>query len=453
MTHATLARAAAAALVLLCSAPMASAQASLPPSVSLPFGNVLGTAELAVMIRNLNNEMNRAIERLRAEQAEGDRQLQGQLIGLQEENRRLRAELARDNQELRQDLRVELARQKQELQGSLAAQEAQFRRVDGKLATDLDQLSRSVAELSGYQSGLASDIRVGKDGLSKFQIDSEQLNGRLNALQSQLGNLRETTTRMESASAGLGKKDQELNASLVALTSAQGSLRDELGKRLDNMDGELTKSASERAKAASDLAKSASDLAKSASDLADMRKAVAELRATVAVLEAGLKGAERSANDVKEVSSKIDELKRRIEPVETTIDGRVFEALPAEVAAYKAAVAKVQRADYAAARVDLQQFLASVPNTGFRGSALYWLGQAQYASSQCREAQASFGEMVKFAPDHPLASDAMLAIANCQLELKEPRANVRRSLDNLIKLHPPSKAAAEAKDLLARLPR
>ena len=452
MTHATLARAAAAALVLLCSAPMASAQATLPPSVSLPFGNVLGTAELAVMIRNLNNEMNRAVERLRAEQAEGDRQLRDQLIGLQDENRRLRAELARDSQELRQDLLV-LARQKQELQGSLTAQEAQFRRVVDKLDADLAQLRRSFDQLSGDQSVLASDIRLGKDGLSKSQIDSEQLNGRLNALQSQLGNLRETTTRMESASAGLGKKDQELNASLEALTSAQGSLRDELGKRLDTMAGELTKAARERDKLVSDLAMSAGDLAKSASDLADMRKAVAELRATVAVLEAGLKGAERSANDVKEVSSKIDELKRRIEPVETTIDGRVFEALPAEVAAYKAAVAKVQRADYAAARVDLQQFLASVPNAGFRGSALYWLGQAQYASSQCREAQASFGEMVKFAPDHPFASDAMLAIANCQLELKEPRANVRRSLDNLIKLHPKSKAAAEAKDLLARLPR
>lgn len=439
MTHATLARAAAAALVLLCSAPMASAQATLPPSVSLPFGNVLGTAELAVMIRNLNNEMNRAIERLRAEQAEGDRQLREQLIGLQEENRRLRAELDRDNQALRQDLRVELVRQKQDLQGSLATQEAQFRRVVDKLDADLAQLRRSVDQLSGDQSALASDIRLGKDGLSKSQIDSEQLNGRLNALQSQLGNLRETTTRMESASAGLGKKDQELNASLEALTSAQGTLREELGKRLDNMAGELTKAASERAM--------------SAGELTEIRKAVGELRATVAVLDEGLKGAERSANDVKEVSSKIDELKRRIEPVETTIDGRVFEALPAEVAAYKAAVAKVQRADYAAARVDLQQFLATVPNAGFRGSALYWLGQAQYASSQCREAQASFGEMVKFAPDHPLASDAMLAIANCQLELKEPRANVRRSLDNLIKLHPKSKAAAEAKDLLARLPR
>ena len=446
MTHATLARAAAAALVLLCSAPMASAQASLPPSVSLPFGNVLGTAELAVMIRNLNNEMNRAIERLRAEQAEGDRQLQGQLIGLQEENRRLRAELARDNQELRQDLRVELARQKQELQGSLAAQEAQFRRVVDKLDADLGQLRTSVDRLSGDQSVLARDISLGKDGLSKFQVDSEQLNGRLNALQSQLGNLRETTTRMESASAGLGKKDQELNASLEALTRAQTSLRDELGKRLENMAGELTKAASERDKLVSDLAMSAGERV-------NVGKAVDGLRDRVTVLEAGLEGAKRSANDVKEVSSKIDELKRRIEPVETTIDGRVFEALPAEVAAYNAAVAKVQRADYGAARVDLQQFLATVPNAGFRGSALYWLGQAQYASSQCREAQASFGEMVKFAPDHPLAPDAMLAIANCQLELKEPRANVRRSLDNLIKLHPKSKAAAEAKDLLARLPR
>ena len=440
MRQSTLARAAAAALVLMCSAPIVSAQGSpLPPSVSLPFGNMLGTAELAVMIRNLNNEMNRAIERLRAEQAEGDKRLQNQLVELQEDNRRLRAELARDKQELlgelarqRQELLGGLDRQKQELLGSMANQEAQFKRVIDKLDADLVQLRRVFDQLSGEQSALASDIRLGKDGLAKFQIDGEQLSARLNALQSQLGNLRETTTRIEAASARLVNKDQELGSSLATVTAAQNSLRDEL---------------------TSQLAKSANELAKSASELEAMGKAVAELRATVAVLEAGLKGAERSVNDVKEVSSKIDELKRRIEPVETTIDGRVFDALPAEVAAYKAAVGKVERGEFAAARVDLQQFLASVSNPGFRGSALYWLGQAQYASSQFREAQASFGDMVKFSPDHPRAAEAMLAMANCQLELKEPRANVRRSLDNLIKLHPKSKAAAEAKELLARLPR
>ncbi len=440
MRQSTLARAAAAALVLMCSAPIVSAQGSpLPPSVSLPFGNMLGTAELAVMIRNLENGMNRAIERLRAEQAEGDKRLQNQLVELQEDNRRLRAELARDKQELlgelarqRQELLGGLDRQKQELLGSMANQEAQFKRVIDKLDADLVQLRRVFDQLSGEQSALASDIRLGKDGLAKFQIDGEQLSARLNGLQSQLGNLRETTTRIEAASARLVNKDQELGSSLAAVTAAQNSLRDEL---------------------TSQLAKSANELAKSASELEAMRKAVAELRATVAVLEAGLKGAERSVNDVKEVSSKIDELKRRIEPVETTIDGRVFDALPAEVAAYKAAVGKVERGEFAAARVDLQQFLASVSNPGFRGSALYWLGQAQYASSQFREAQASFGDMVKFSPDHPRAAEAMLAMANCQLELKEPRANVRRSLDNLIKLHPKSKAAAEAKELLARLPR
>jgi tol-pal system protein YbgF len=314
----------------------------------------------------------------------------------------------------------------------MANQEAQFKRVIDKLDADLVQLRRVFDQLSGEQSALASDIRLGKDGLAKFQIDGEQLSARLNALQSQLGNLRETTTRIEAASARLVNKDQELGSSLATVTAAQNSLRDEL---------------------TSQLARSANELAQSASELEAMRKAVAELRATVAVLEAGLKGAERSVNDVKEVSSKIDELKRRIEPVETTIDGRVFDALPAEVAAYKAAVGKVERGEFAAARVDLQQFLATVSNPGFRGSALYWLGQAQYASSQFREAQASFGDMVKFSPDHPRAAEAMLAMANCQLELKEPRANVRRSLDNLIKLHPKSKAAAEAKELLARLPR
>lgn len=411
MRQSTFARAAAAALVLICSAPMVSAQgSSLPPSVSLPFGNMLGTSELAVMIRNLSNEMKREIERLRAEQAEGDKRLQSQVNELQDRNRLLLAELDR---------------QKQELLGLMNTQEAQFKRVIDRLATELSQVRRDADQLRGDQSVLASDITGGKDNLSKLQIEREQLSGRLNGLQSQLGDLREKTTRLETASAGLGNKNAELGTSVATVTTAQAGLRAEMS----------------------------SELSKSAAELEALRKAVAELRATVAVLEAGLQGAQRSVNDVKEVSSKVEELKRRIEPVETTIDGRVFDALPAEVAAYKAAVGKVERGEFAAARVDLQQFLASVSNPGFRGSALYWLGQAQYASSQFREAQASFGDMVKFSPDHPRAAEAMLAMANCQLELKEPRANVRRSLDNLIKLHPKTKAAAEAKELLARLPR
>ena len=45
----------------------------------------------------------------------------------------------------------------------------------------------------------------------------------------------------------------------------------------------------------------------------------------------------------------------------------------------------------------------------------------------------------------------MLTIANCQIELKEPRAAVRRTLEDLIKAHPKDEAAAAAKERLSKL--
>ena len=44
----------------------------------------------------------------------------------------------------------------------------------------------------------------------------------------------------------------------------------------------------------------------------------------------------------------------------------------------------------------------------------------------------------------------MLAISNCQIELKDVRA-AKRSLEDLVKAHPQTEAAATARDRLARL--
>jgi TolA-binding protein len=44
----------------------------------------------------------------------------------------------------------------------------------------------------------------------------------------------------------------------------------------------------------------------------------------------------------------------------------------------------------------------------------------------------------------------MLAVANCQIELKDVRA-AKRSLEELVKAHPQSEAASTARDRLARL--
>ena len=48
------------------------------------------------------------------------------------------------------------------------------------------------------------------------------------------------------------------------------------------------------------------------------------------------------------------------------------------------------------------------------------------------------------------APEAVLSIANCQIELKDTRA-ARKTLEDLIKAYPQSEAAVAGKERLARL--
>ena len=53
-------------------------------------------------------------------------------------------------------------------------------------------------------------------------------------------------------------------------------------------------------------------------------------------------------------------------------------------------------------------------------------------------------------PKYARVPEALLAVANCQLELKDT-AGARKTLENLIADHPRSEAADAAKDRIARL--
>jgi tol-pal system protein YbgF len=182
--------------------------------------------------------------------------------------------------------------------------------------------------------------------------------------------------------------------------------------------------------------------------LQDMKRGQSDLQMGIDGVRTNLSEMQRS---VKEVSSGVDERIRRIEPLKVSVDGREFDALPAEVAAFDAALGIMRRGEYPAARAAFEQFQARYPTSGYRSSVLFWLGNAQYATQDHKDALASFRRMLQIAPDHQRAAEAMLAVANCQLELKEPRPVVRRSLEDLVKSFPNSEAAAAARDRLSKL--
>jgi tol-pal system protein YbgF len=146
----------------------------------------------------------------------------------------------------------------------------------------------------------------------------------------------------------------------------------------------------------------------------------------------------------------VDERIRKVEPQKVTVDDKEFSVDPEEKRSYDDALAGFRRGEFDRAASGFSGLLKRFPGTGYRQSALFWLGNAQYARRDYKEAIATFRSLVASAPDSPRAPEALLAIANCQAELKDSKA-ARRTIDELLKAYPKSEAAQAGRERLAAL--
>ena len=192
-----------------------------------------------------------------------------------------------------------------------------------------------------------------------------------------------------------------------------------------------------------------------------LRRSLLDLQAQIETLKselARLRGQDeqltRDVADVqrrqKDLAQGLDERFRKFEPAKVSLDGREFSADPAEKRDFEAALAIFRKGEFAAAQTALVDFMRRYPQSGYNPSALFWLGNAQYATRNYQEAITNFRNLLAQAPEHPRAPEALLSIANCQIELKDTRA-ARLTLDNLAKTYPQSEAAQAGKERLARL--
>jgi len=197
------------------------------------------------------------------------------------------------------------------------------------------------------------------------------------------------------------------------------------------------------------------------SENAQLRRSMLELQAQIDALKGEIArqtGAnEQLTKDVaelqrrqKDLAQGVDDRMRRFEPAKVTVDGKEFIADPQESQAFEAALAVFRKGDFPAAQAAFSDFLKRYPQSGFRPTALFWLGNSQYANRDYRGAIANFRELLATAPDHPRAPESLLSIANCQIELKDS-AGARRTLDQLVKTYPQSEAASAAKERMGKL--
>jgi len=152
----------------------------------------------------------------------------------------------------------------------------------------------------------------------------------------------------------------------------------------------------------------------------------------------------------RDLGQSVDERVRKLEPVRVSLDGREFNADPDERKAYEDAVALMRAGDFDKAAPALAGFLRRYPSSGYGDSTRFWLGNAQYARRDYKEAIASFRAFVSAAPEHPRAPEALLALANSQAEMKDTKG-ARKTIEELLKAYPKSEAAQAGKDRLAAL--
>ncbi len=146
----------------------------------------------------------------------------------------------------------------------------------------------------------------------------------------------------------------------------------------------------------------------------------------------------------------VDERLRKLEPVKVKLDNQEFLADPAEIRFYEAAVASFRKGEFAVASEGFIDFNKRYPTSGYVVMSLFWLGNSQYANREYKDAIKNFNNLLAKDPDHARAPDAMLSVANCQLEMKDVKS-ARKTLDDLMKKYPQSESAAAAKERLSKL--
>ncbi len=245
-----------------------------------------------------------------------------------------------------------------------------------------------------------------------------------------------------------------LTAALAAAFPAQALFADdearkaiiELRNRVQQLEEANKKLASQK-----DVAEQLTQLRRSLAELANQNE---QLRAELARLRGGNEQLTKDFSDTqRRLADQLAGFDSRLKPLEpqaVQLDGKSFKVEVEEQRQYEAAMGLLRRGEFDTAAAAYQAFLKRFSASGYGDAVRFWLGNAQYGQRQYKEAIATFRAFVDAAPTHPRVPEALLAMANCQIEAKDLKL-ARRSLEALIKAHPGSEAAQAAKERLAAL--
>jgi tol-pal system protein YbgF len=219
---------------------------------------------------------------------------------------------------------------------------------------------------------------------------------------------------------------------------------DQLRTKQEATNAELTKTNAALMEQVQQLRRSVLELN---SQLEAMRGDMAKLRGTDEQLARDVADVQRRQKDI---SQGVEDRIKKLEPIKVSNDGREFMADAEEKRQFDEALAMLRGGDFDKAATMFGVFVRRYPGSGYADSARFWYGNALYGKREYKEAIQAFRTMANSAPDHPRAPEALLAIANCQVESRDSKS-ARATIGELIKVYPKSEAAQAGRDRLAAL--
>ena len=262
---------------------------------------------------------------------------------------------------------------------------------------------------------------------------------------------------VNSAQAGLFE-DDEARRAILDLRQKVEQMQQQ-GIQLQQQSAQMQQQSAEQLRAAKN--ENAVSIEQVNGQLTQLRRSLLELSNMIETLRSELANSrgknEQLARDLadaqrfqKDIVQGTEDRLKRLEPSKVSVDGLDFMAAPAEIREYDAALATMRKGDFAQALPAFSEFVRRYPASGYQPSALFWLGNLHYSQRNYKEALNQYRALVSVSPAHLRAPEAMLSIANCQLELKDPKAS-RKTLEELVKDYAESEAASLAKARLAKL--
>jgi len=243
----------------------------------------------------------------------------------------------------------------------------------------------------------------------------------------------------------------------LSISSASAGLfeDDEARKAILDMRQQLEQQRADNARAVTAISTAASE------ENAALGKSVLDLQRQIDLLKTELAAGRgkneelmRELADVQRLqktqSLTLDARIKAFEPVSVKHEGAEFLVEPSEKREFEAAWATFKQGDFATAQSLFVAFVSRFPSSGYASSALFWLGNARYATRDYKDAIDNFRALIARSPNHPRVPEAALSVANCQIEMKDSKA-ARKTLTDLIKAYPQSEAAGAAKERLSVL--